>query len=82
MLGLLGTVRGMIKAFFQLQGQTASVNAITLSRGVGEALSTTLFGLAVGIAALLFYSIIKARATRATQPPTKPANVNSRPCKR
>ena len=65
MLGLLGTVLGMMKAFFLLQGQTASVNAMGLSRGVGQAMSTTMFGLAVGIIALIFYSIIKARATLA-----------------
>lgn len=64
MLGLLGTVLGMIKAFFLLQGQTASVNAMALSRGVGEAMSTTMFGLAVGIIALVFYSIVKSRVTR------------------
>ena len=65
MLGLLGTVRGMIKAFFSLQGQTGSINSMALSASIGEAMATTLFGLAVAIMALFFYSLIKARVTRA-----------------
>lgn len=63
MLGLLGTVLGMIKAFFLLEGQVGSVDSLVLSRGVGEAMATTMFGLVVAIITLLFYSIIKARAT-------------------
>jgi len=64
MLGLLGTVLGMIKAFFTLEQQTGSVNAKVLSAGVGQAMATTMFGLVVGIGALVLYSIIKGRATR------------------
>lgn len=64
MLGLLGTVLGMIKAFYGLQGETGTIDAITLSRGVGEAMSTTLFGLSVGIITLVMYSFVKSRATR------------------
>lgn len=65
MLGLLGTVLGMIKAFFLLEQQVGSVESAALSRGVGEAMSTTMFGLVVAIVTLVFYSIIKARATTA-----------------
>ncbi|QQE12935.1 MotA/TolQ/ExbB proton channel family protein [Planctomycetota bacterium] len=64
MLGLLGTVVGMITAFFGLEQQTGSINAKILSTGVGQAMATTMFGLVVGIAATIFYSIIKGRATR------------------
>jgi len=64
MLGLLGTVVGMIKAFFGLESQTASANASVLANGVGEAMSTTMFGLIVAIGALVFYSLVKSRATR------------------
>ncbi|MEM1444426.1 MAG: MotA/TolQ/ExbB proton channel family protein [Planctomycetota bacterium] len=64
MLGLLGTVIGMITAFFGLERETGSINAAVLSRGVGQAMTTTMFGLFVAIAALLMYSIIKSRATR------------------
>ncbi|MEM9753560.1 MAG: MotA/TolQ/ExbB proton channel family protein [Planctomycetota bacterium] len=64
MLGLLGTVIGMITAFFGLERETGSINAAVLSRGVGQAMTTTMFGLFVAIGALVMYSIIKARATR------------------
>jgi len=64
MLGLLGTVLGMIKTFFGLEESTGSINAKVLSAGVGQAMTTTMFGLVVGILALVFYSIAKARVTR------------------
>ena len=64
MLGLLGTVLGMIKAFYGLEHESGGIDAVTLSRGVGEAMSTTLFGLTVGILTLVLYSLVKARATR------------------
>lgn len=64
MLGLVGTVLGMIKAFYGLQHESGGVDAMVLSRGVGEAMSTTLFGLSVGILMLVFYSLTKSRATR------------------
>ncbi|NBC97349.1 MAG: hypothetical protein GVY27_13470 [Deinococcus-Thermus bacterium] len=64
MLGLLGTVIGMLSAFFTLEQQTGTANAKMLASGVGQAMATTLFGLVVGIGSLVLYSIIKGRATR------------------
>ncbi|MEX1016353.1 MAG: MotA/TolQ/ExbB proton channel family protein [Phycisphaeraceae bacterium] len=64
MLGLLGTVMGMMVAFFGLEFQAAGVDANLLREGVAQAMSTTMFGLMVGILALTFYSIVKARTTR------------------
>jgi biopolymer transport protein ExbB len=64
MLGLLGTVMGMITAFFGLDKESASINASVLSQGVGQAMATTMFGLMVGIGALVAYSIVKSRATK------------------
>ncbi len=65
MLGLLGTVIGMIKAFFMLPEQQGSITSRVLSEGVGQAMATTMFGLIVAILALTFYSLVKARATGA-----------------
>jgi biopolymer transport protein ExbB len=65
MLGLLGTVVGMIKAFFGLQTGSGSIDSLRLSAAIGEAMATTMFGLIVGISALIFYSLVKARATKA-----------------
>jgi biopolymer transport protein ExbB len=64
MLGLLGTVIGMINAFFGLRRETGTIDSAVLSQGVGQAMTTTMFGLVVSIAALVMYSIIKSRATR------------------
>lgn len=49
LLGLLGTVLGMIKAFQQLQVAGANVDPAMLSGGIWEALLTTAVGLAVAI---------------------------------
>lgn len=61
LLGLLGTVLGMIKIFdvIALQG-TGSAEA--LSSGIAEALLTTAAGLVVAIPTQIFYFIAKARA--------------------
>lgn len=64
MLGLLGTVIGMIEAFFSLDSTGGSLAASSLSSGVGQAMATTMFGLMVGIGALVLYSVVKGRATR------------------
>lgn len=65
MLGLLGTVVGMIKVFFTLTERIAGPNVGALSAGIAEAMSTTMFGLIVAIAAGVFYTIIRSRATAA-----------------
>ncbi len=61
LLGLLGTVFGMIKIFdvISLQG---TGNAQQLSLGIAEALITTAAGLIVAIATQFFYHIVKSRA--------------------
>lgn len=64
MLGLLGTVSGMIQAFFVLPSQSASIDSGALAQAIGAAMSTTLFGLVVAIMTIVFYSIIRSRVTR------------------
>ncbi|MDX1453272.1 MAG: MotA/TolQ/ExbB proton channel family protein [Oleiphilaceae bacterium] len=54
LLGLLGTVIGMIKVFAQLQLEGAG-NAAALAGGISEALITTAAGLTVAIPALIFH---------------------------
>jgi len=61
MMGLLGTVYGLIIAFSAL-GDTASVErAASLSEGISTAMSTTGFGLVVGIASLTAHAILEGR---------------------
>lgn len=65
MLGLLGTVLGMIQAFEISPGQSAGPHSRALAQAIGGAMSATFFGLAVAIICVVFYSIIKTRTTRA-----------------
>lgn len=61
MLGFLGTVIGMVEAFFALANAGSSANISVLAGGNYEALVTTVAGLAVGIVALFAYNALVAR---------------------
>lgn len=61
MLGFLGTVTGMVRAFFNMANAGSSVDVTLLSSGIYEALVTTVAGLIVGIIALLSYNYLVAR---------------------
>lgn len=65
MVGLLGTVLGMIKSFQHISGGGfEGVRQLQLASGVSEALITTAAGLMVGIPALMFYSIFRGRVQK------------------
>jgi biopolymer transport protein ExbB len=55
LMGLLGTVIGMIKAFMKIEEVGGRVNPAALAGGVWEALLTTAFGLIVAIPAMFAY---------------------------
>jgi biopolymer transport protein ExbB len=61
MLGFLGTVTGMVRAFFDMANAGANVDIALLSSGIYEALVTTVAGLIVGIIALLSYNYLVAQ---------------------
>ncbi len=61
LVGFLGTVTGMIKAFMQVQSLGGQVDASVLAGGIWEALITTAAGLSVGIPALIFYNWLQAK---------------------
>lgn len=56
LIGFLGTVIGMIKAFMKIEHLGGNVNASVLAGGIWEALITTAAGLAVGIVVYIFYN--------------------------
>ena len=58
MIGFLGTVTGMVKAFMSMAGEGANVDVTTLSTGIYEALVTTVGGLVVGIIAMFAYNYL------------------------
>ncbi len=64
MLGFLGTVTGMIQAFFSLANAGTSADITVLSSGIYQALVTTVAGLVVGIIALFSYNYLVARVNR------------------
>jgi len=67
MVGLLGTVFGMIGAFDKIsQDQIAGVKQMGLASEISLALLTTAGGLVVGIPALMFYSIFRGRVAGLT----------------
>ena len=61
MLGFLGTVTGMVKAFYNMASAGNSADISTLSGGIYEALVTTVAGLIVGIIALFAYNYLVSR---------------------
>lgn len=62
MVGLLGTVVGMIKAFIEIStGGKQGVREMGLAEGVSEALIATAGGLAISIVALGFYSLFRGK---------------------
>ena len=63
MLGFLGTVTGMIKAFNAIAAAGAS-NPSLVASGISEALLTTAAGLVVGIPALALFHFFRGRADR------------------
>ena len=61
MLGFLGTVTGMVRAFFAMANAGSNANITVLAGGIYEALVTTVAGLVVGIIALFAYNYLSAR---------------------
>ena len=56
LIGFLGTVTGMIQAFMTIEDLAGAANPSDLAGGIWEALTTTAFGLIVGIPAFAFYN--------------------------
>jgi biopolymer transport protein ExbB len=61
MLGLLGTVVGIINSFGVLASNTTQPRQMLLAGGVAQALVTTAAGLIIGIAAMAFYSLFRGK---------------------
>ncbi len=61
MLGFLGTVTGMIQAFYDMANAGNNIDVQLLSSGIYQAMVTTVAGLMVGIVAYFAYNILVAR---------------------
>ena len=64
MIGFLGTVTGMVQAFFQLASAGNNSNVTILASGIYQALVTTVAGLIVGIVALFAYNFLTSRVNK------------------
>jgi biopolymer transport protein ExbB len=64
LLGLLGTVLGMIEAFRQMEAAGSRVNPSQLAGGIWEALLTTAAGMVVALVALVCLSILESLTER------------------
>jgi biopolymer transport protein ExbB len=66
LLGLLGTVLGMIQAFHAVPLQSASIKTTLLAAGISKAMITTASGLVVAIPALIAYSYFRGQVQQIT----------------
>ncbi len=64
MVGLFGTVQGMISSFRVIAESTGTPPPAKLADGISTALFTTLVGLGIAIPAIAFYNILKNRIAR------------------
>lgn len=64
LMGLLGTITGLIKTFGALGGASAAEKATMLSEGISEAMNCTAFGLIVAIPSLIVFGLLQGRVTR------------------
>ena len=61
LLGLLGTITGLIKCFGAVANANPADKAAILSQGISEAMNCTAFGLGVAIPSLVLYSVLQGR---------------------
>jgi biopolymer transport protein ExbB len=64
MVGLFGTVHGMIKSFWYIATSGGTPKPALLAEGVSTALLTTLIGLAIAIPAIAVYNVLRNRVQR------------------
>lgn len=64
MIGLLGTVTGMVVAFAQIHAMAGAAGPAALAGGIWTALLTTVFGLVIAIPSLAAYHWFEGRADR------------------
>jgi biopolymer transport protein ExbB/TolQ len=64
LLGLLGTIIGLIQAFTAVANANPAEKAELLSSSISVAMNTTAFGLIVAIPLLLVYSVLQSKTTQ------------------
>jgi len=64
LMGLLGTIIGVIKAFAAVSAADPSQKSVLLAQGISTALNMTAFGLMVAIPLILIYSYMQSQTTK------------------
>jgi biopolymer transport protein ExbB/TolQ len=73
LVGLLGTITGLIHSFAGISNANPVEKAAILSKGISLAMNTTAYGLLVAVPALIMYAVLQNRATRLTDDLNKAA---------
>ncbi|MFN7729319.1 MAG: MotA/TolQ/ExbB proton channel family protein [Bdellovibrio sp.] len=73
LLGLLGTITGLIHSFAGIANANPAEKATILSNGIALAMNTTAYGLIVAVPALIMYAVLQNRASRLTDDLNKAA---------
>lgn len=73
LLGLLGTITGLIHSFAGIGNANPVEKATLLSQGISLAMNTTAYGLIVAVPALIMYAVLQNRASRLTDDLNKAA---------
>lgn len=66
LVGLLGTITGLIHSFAGISNANPTEKAAILSQGISLAMNTTAYGLLVAVPALIMYAVLQNRAHRLT----------------
>lgn len=66
LLGLLGTITGMIKSFASVANANPTEKAALLAGGISEAMNCTAYGLVVAVPALVMYAVLQNRTNQLT----------------
>ena len=64
LLGLLGTITGLISSFGAIAISEAAKRQEILAKGISEAMNCTAFGLIVAISTMVLHAVLTSRATR------------------
>lgn len=73
LLGLLGTITGLIHSFAGIANANPVEKASILSAGISLAMNTTAYGLIVAVPALIMYAVLQNRASRLSEDLNKAA---------
>lgn len=66
LMGLLGTILGIIDAFYSLSSGSVAADPAAVSRGIGTALYATGVGIFIALYAMLFYNYFSTKAEQVT----------------